>query len=265
MVQDSAQPDQKIGHWSLPADKQPVTRPNPVDLSRAKDGEAGRDVYLVPSRGTSYELYCEPIEDDSPGSSRVGRVFRRVRELLATDRGEDEPGRSEPGTINSVPSWTDRARAGAGRRLSEWLAEQRLLWHLRHPSTVTLVFPSDIDAERALSIARATLRRDRDHHRIWMVADGLATAVFGPLFFFVPGPNLVSWYFAAKTAGHWLAYQGARRGADHVRWSARQSDALAAVRHALERPPAERHDRLGELAIQLQLDHPAVFIQRTAR
>jgi hypothetical protein len=136
---------------------------------------------------------------------------------------------------------------------------------LRHPSAVTLAFPSDIDAERALSIARARLRRDRDHHRVWMVADGLATAVFGPLFFFVPGPNLVSWYFAAKTVGHWLAYQGARRGVDEVRWSARPSDALAAVRHALDRPPAERHDRLSELAAELRLDHPGVFVQRAAR
>jgi len=265
MVQESAQPDQKIGLWSLHADKQLVTPPDPFGFPRASDGGKGMEVFLVPSRGTSYDLYCEPTEDDSPGSSRVGRVFRRVREMLSTDRGGDDPRRSEFGAMISASSWTDRVRSGAGHRLSEWLAEQRLLWHLRHPSTVTLVFPNDIDAERALSIARVTLQRDRDHHRVWMVVDGLATAVFGPLFFFVPGPNLVSWYFTAKTAGHWLAYQGAARGVDQVRWAARPSGALAAVRDALARPPAERHHRLGELATELQLDHPAVFVQRTAR
>lgn len=222
-------------------------------------------MFLVPARGTSYELYCEPTEDDSSGSSRVGRVFRRVRELLSSDRGAHDSGSPESERTAPAPSWTDRARAGARHRLTEWLAGQRLLWHLRHPSTVTLVFPSDIDAEQALSIARGTLRRDRDHHRVWMVVDGLATAVFGPLFFFVPGPNLVSWYFVAKTVGHWLAYQGARRGVDKVRWSARPSDALAAVRQALERSPVERKHRLGELAIELQLDHPSAFIHRTAR
>ena len=265
MVQESVQPDQAIGLWSLHADKQLVTRPDPVDSPRASDGGKGTEVFLVPSRGTSYELYCEPAEDDSPGSSRAGRLFRRVREMLSTDRGGDDPPRAESGTVISGSSWTDRVRAGAGRRLSEWLAEQRLLWHLRHPSAVTLVFPNDIDAERALSIARVTLRRDRDHHRTWMVVDGLATAVFGPLFFFVPGPNLVSWYFAAKTAGHWLAFQGAGRGVNQVHWSARPSGALAAVRDALARPPAERHHRLGELATELQLDHLALFVQRTAR
>ena len=265
MVQESAQSDQEIGLRPRYADKQLVTAPDPSDFHRASDGGQGMDVFLVPSRGTSYELYCESTEDDASGSSRVGRVFRRVREMLATDRGGDEPRRSESGSVISASSWIDRIRGGAGHRLSEWLAEQRLLWRLRHPSTVTLVFPNDIDAERALSIALVTLRRDRDHHRVWMVVDGLATAVFGPLFFFVPGPNLVSWYFAAKTAGHWLAHQGAARGVGQVRWSARPSGALASVRDALARPPAERHHRLGELATELQLDHPAVFVQRVSR
>ena len=93
-----------------------------------------------------------------------------------------------------------------------------------------------------------------------MVVDGLVTAVFGPLFFFVPGPNLISWYFAAKTTGHWFAFQGARRGVDLVSWSERPSEPLTAVRAALRLPATERHRRLGELAAELQLVHLATFI-----
>ena len=216
------------------------------------------EVFLVPAGETSYELYCEPPDMDYAGVT--GRLFRRVRESLAPDTDASQKRRSELTDAPRSESWIARLRASVVRGMAEWVAEQRLLWHLRHQDRATLVFPDDIDAGRARSIVHTTLRRDRDHHRFWMVVDGLVTAVFGPLFFFVPGPNLISWYFAAKTTGHWFAFQGARRGVDLVSWSERPSEPLTAVRAALRLPATERHRRLGELAAELQLVHLATLI-----
>ena len=116
------------------------------------------------------------------------------------------------------------------------------------------------------AVSRASRRqRQSDHHRFWMVIDGLATAVFGPLFFFVPGPNLISWYFAAKMAGHWLAFRGARRGVYGVEWSAEVSPVLDDVREALALPAGERRPRLRALSHALHLEHLATFIERRTR
>ncbi len=49
-------------------------------------------------------------------------------------------------------------------------------------------------------------------HRRWMIIDGLLVAITGPLFFFVPGPNVISWFFTFRAVGHFLSWRGARKG-----------------------------------------------------
>ena len=144
------------------------------------------EVFLVPAGETRYELYCELGESDQPQHSGfAGRMFRRFREALAAEQEERRDRRAvrHAGASDRPDGWMARVRSGVVRGMAEWVAEQRLLWHLRHQDTATLVFPDDIDAGRARSIVHTTLRRDRDHHRFWMVVDGLVTAVVGPLFF----------------------------------------------------------------------------------
>ncbi len=219
------------------------------------------EVFLVPVGVTCYKLYCEPSEvDQSPPIGVVGRVLRRFREAGAA---EQEAGCDRRAGVGCTPhGWTARVRAGLVRGMAEWVAEQRLLWHLDHQEAAVLVYPEDLDPDRAMSIARATLHGDIDHHRFWMVIDGLGVLVFGPLFFFVPGPNLISWYFAVKMTGHWLAFRGARRGVSGVEWSTRASAALAAVRLALALPPGGRRTRLRELSRELHLQQLATFVER---
>ena len=175
------------------------------------------DVFLVPGGEGRYELYCEPREvEQIERGGLAGRLLRRLRELMASEQAERESG-ARPAEAQT--GWVARAKASLIRGLAEWVAEQRLLWHLRHQQTASLIHPADLPSNRAWSIASAMLQRDQDHHRAWMVVDGLAVLVFGPLFFFVPGPNLISWYFAGKMGGHWLAFRGARRGLMAVEWS----------------------------------------------
>lgn len=219
------------------------------------------DVFLVPGGEGRYELYCEPREvEQTERGGLAGRLLRRLRELMASEQAERESG-ARPAEAQT--GWVARAKASLIRGLAEWVAEQRLLWHLRHQQTASLIHPADLPSNRAWSIASGMLQRDQDHHRVWMVVDGLAVLVFGPLFFFVPGPNLISWYFAGKMGGHWLAFRGARRGLTAVEWSVKSSEPLREVRQVLSLPPAERQGRLRVIADQLQLEHLSRFVERT--
>ena len=225
------------------------------------------EVFLVPVGESRYELYCELSESDPPRRTGVaGRMLRRYRKALVAEHEErrDRLAARRSGACDRPDGWVARMRAGLVRGMAEWVAEQRLLWRLRHQDTAVLVCPDDLAPDRAMSIARGTMQRDIDHHRFWMVIDGLGVLVCGPLFFFVPGPNLISWYFAAKMAGHWLAFRGARRGVAGVEWSTRGSEALAAVRLALALPPGDRRPRLRALSRELHLDHLATFVERTS-
>ena len=225
------------------------------------------EVFLVPAGETRYELYCELSESDQPQrDGAVGRMRRRLREVLAAEQEErrDRRAARRSGASARPDGWMARVRSGFVRGLAEWVAEQRLLWRLRRQDAAVLVYPDDLDSDRAMSIARGTLQRDIDHHRLWMGIDGLAVLVFGPLFFFVPGPNLISWYLATKMGGHWLAFRGARRGVSGVEWSTRASEALAAVRQARVMSPGDRRPRLRALSKELHLERLGTFVERTA-
>ena len=225
------------------------------------------EVFLIPLGETRYELYCEQSESDHPQRKGfAGRMLRRVREVPAAEHEErrDRRAARRPGASDRPDGWMARVRSGLVRGMAEWVAEQRLLWRLRQQDAAILVCPDDLDPNRAMLIARGTLQRDVDHHRFWMLIDGLGVLVFGPVFFFVPGPNLISWYFAAKTAGHWLAFRGARRGVSGVEWSTRASEALAALRQALALPPGDRRPRLRALSKELHLEQLVTFVERTA-
>ena len=220
------------------------------------------NIFLVPVGRARYELYCEPNDADQPAGAVTGRLLRRARAVLADEQEARRDRRTATATDAENAGWTARLRAALTRGLAAWISQHRLLWHMRHVREGVLVHTGDLDAAQALSIARGRLQRQSDHHRFWMVVDGLATAVFGPLFFFVPGPNLISWYFAAKMAGHWLAFRGARQGVARVDWSARVDPALDEVRDALALPPDRRRPRLRELSRELRLEHLATFVER---
>ena len=117
-------------------------------------------------------------------------------------------------------------QAGWARRFGHWIlghvaeavAEQRLLWHLRRQAEAALVYPDGLSEPEARNLLRRTLAQDWDRHRFWLVVDAVLAAITGPLFFFVPGPNLVAYYFVFRAVGHYFAWRGARRGLSGVRW-----------------------------------------------
>ena len=91
---------------------------------------------------------------------------------------------------------------------------------------------------------------------------GLVTAITGPLFFFVPGPNIVSWYFTFRTVGHFLSWRGALRGLTQISWTPQARAPLSAVRAALALGQAERCARLDAISSELGLAHLTGFVER---
>ena len=226
------------------------------------------DVYLVPVGSTRYELYCESaetdeLEDADPPWKRPN-VYARFRLMLHEVQQARRARRlaSVPADPNVRLSWSERLRNWVFGNITESIAEWRLLWHLRKQSAAVLVYPSDIEADRALSATLDILQRDCERHRRRLVISGIAAAVLGPLLFFVPGPNLVAYYFWFLAVGHLLAWRGAKHGLAVVKWQLRSSVPLVDLRHIFELEPDAREIRVRNVETRLGLDRLSVFVER---
>jgi len=219
------------------------------------------DVYAVPVGVDRHELYCEMADAaEEAGARRNGLLtapVRRFNQMMADAERE----RHQPRT-DVRSGWTRRLGRRILRRVAEAVAEQRLLWHLRRQSAATLVHPDDLTAAQARDVMRRILERDRERHRFWLLIDGALAAVTGPLFFFVPGPNLVAYYFVFRTVGHYFSWRGARRGLDAVVWRVDASGPLRELREALRLPTDERRVQVQEVERRLRLRHLAAFVDR---
>ena len=225
------------------------------------------DVYLVPTSPARHDLYCEvPDEPVDDGADEAPKgFFRRMRErfraMLAEAERERRQGRSSQPAEGR--GWLARTQARIMCWVAESIAEQRLLWHLRNQTAVSLFYPDDIDAARAETILRAQLRQDFEKHRFWLIVNSLLFVGSGVLFF-VPGPNIVAYYFAFRVVGHYLSMQGARQGLSVAQWRTEGSPPLTELRRAIGLAAADREQRVQDVAMRLRLEHLASFFERTA-
>lgn len=218
------------------------------------------DVYLVPVDAAGYALYCEvaaPADEDELGASasfvdRMKASFRR-----AVDEGEAQ----RAGAPQDSPD-RGRFRRFITRKIAETVAEQRLLWNLRHKAEARLFHPDRVDGAKALQVARAEFTHDYARHRRWLVINGLLAAITGPALFFVPGPNVLSWYFTFRAVGHFFSMRGARRALDDIAWTPVASALLTEVADALALDPEARAGRLAAVSAALGLDRLAAFVER---
>ncbi len=223
------------------------------------------DVYVVPVGTDRHELYFEVDHDETPvpetattASGFFKRYADRFRAVLA--EAERERLLRERG-IDSGKSGLWRAIM---RKVAEVVAEQRLLWHLRGEETGRLRHPDDLDGEAAVSNARGQFASDFKKHRRWAVIDTVLAVILGPLLFFIPGPNVVGWYFLFRGVGHYLSMRGARQGLERVTWETVPAPALTRIRAVLTLPRAERRAELDRIAQALGLNHLAAFVERVA-
>ena len=225
------------------------------------------DVYIIPVAPGRYELYCEhdgaaaEVIGTDPPPGRFARTYANFREALA--RVEEERLSGEMRAHEGPRTWTERMKDRMLCWLAEKIAEQRLLWRLRNESELMLHHPDDIECDAAVAIARADLQREADRHMKWLVIDSLLFVVSG-VFFFVPGPNVIAYYFGFRLVGHYLSRRGAKHGLTEVRWQSCASPQLSRLRRVLVLEPHERDREVHEVASALQLPHLAKFFERTS-
>lgn len=222
------------------------------------------DVYLLPVGADVYELYCEVADDSHDVSAEppVG-IFRRLKHRFSSMLSEAERERRHGRTDPEAAGWASRIKARCMRWVAESIAEQRLLWHLRKQTTASFFYPDDMDEPRAAEILRRQLTRDFEKHRFWLVVDSLGFVASGILFF-VPGPNVIAYYFGFRIVGHYLSLRGARQGLRDVRWANQPSAPLSELRRVSGLDPASREQRVQDVAEALRLEHLVTFFQRTA-
>ena len=267
VIEDDAAPHRGYALGPQPAPASGPTQANPADGIVAALRPI--DVYLVPLGSAGYELFCESAEgedvDPVQEASGAGRFYARFRRMVAEMQGQRrarrlaevpaDPATKQPLAIrlrNTVVGW-----------VAEAIAEWRLLWHLRKQTAIELVHPPDIDGDRALVLTRRQLGRDADHHLRRLFTSSCLALLLG-LLFFVPGPNVIGYYFGFLAIGHLLAWRGARHGLAHVQWRTRASEPLGELRGILDLNPDERASHVRDVAGKLGLDYLAPFVERMA-
>ncbi|MPY88495.1 MAG: hypothetical protein GEU99_11270 [Luteitalea sp.] len=224
------------------------------------------DVFLVPVGEGRCEPYCEVSDEVVPAGAAATaagwrhRLMARFREMLAAAERERARAREAAHEEGSAGLGT-RLKRQALRWIAERIAEQRLLWHLRRQTEVTLLHPDDMNGDQAQRIVRAALERDANRHWRWLIVDALLFALSG-LLVLVPGPNVVAYYFAFRVVGHLLSWRGARHGLAEVVWHPTPSRDLAALRTEVARDRTERRPRVRALAERLRLEHLPTFFDR---
>lgn len=233
------------------------------------------DVYLVPAGPDGYELYCEPHHEATPvpvdgtgwrarlswtfWRTRVTRTFRTVLAYLEQERERRAARRAmrHRGTV------FQRVRDRVIAWLAERVAEQRLLWRLRSASEAIAHYPDDLSTDEASAIVQRSLQRDGTRHRNWLAFDAAGCAVTAPLSF-VPGPNLILYYFVFRVTGHYLSWTGARHGTSAVRWTYRACPPLTDLRRLASLPMTDRAALANAVAQRLGLEHIDTFAERMA-
>jgi hypothetical protein len=170
----------------------------------------------------------------------------------------------------------DKARRGgaAGRfgrwrdalicRLAESIAEQRTLWALRHHSEASVLYPSRLTDAEVRSVINTLLAKSRQHHLRWLIVDGLLFILSG-LFFLIPGPNLIAYYFAFRLVGHLQSWRGARQAMDTMRWSYTPDRGLDELASLVDLPRAARAPQVEAIAARLNLPRLSAFFDRIVR
>ena len=216
-------------------------------------------IYLLPVGSDRFELYSEPPEEHSSIEPHDGFFRRTVHGLGERWRETVQSARSRDPAAGRLKRWRDWSVG----RVAEMIAEQRTLWSIRNAPSASFVYPSDLSEATALARRDRMLAHARRHHGIWTILDGILFAASG-VFFFVPGPNVLAYYFGVRVVGHYLSWRGARQGLDRLHWQPRAEPALAELGRLVDVPREARAPRVQAIAEVLHLPRLVAFFDRTA-
>jgi K+-H+ exchange-related protein len=216
-------------------------------------------VFLLPIGRSRFELYSEVGEDlPAPPAPQSGRLRRSVH--AANVQWHQLVERARRGKPQStLARWRDTIVC----RLAEAIAEQRTLWALRSRTAATLRHPADVAEAAARAVLLSSLGRARVHHLRWFIFDALLFVGSG-VFFFIPGPNLVAYYFTFRFVGHLQSWRGARQGLERIEWTFEPDGELAALGSLVDLPREARAPLVAEIAAKLNLPRLSAFFDRVA-
>lgn len=216
-------------------------------------------VHLVPIGRGRFELYSEASDEPGAAPGRHDRILRRWSHAVSV-RWHELVDAARRGKARSRPT---RWRDAVVGRLAETIAEQRTLWALRSQPSATLRYPSTVERHTARSVLDTTLAHARRHHLRWSIID-LLLFVASVVFFFIPGPNLVAYYFAFRFVGHIQSWRGARQAMDKIRWALEPDASLAELASLVDWPRAARAPRVAAIGAKLNLRRLSAFFDRVA-
>jgi hypothetical protein len=235
-----------------------------VEQDSSSPAPAGHDggaapllVFLIPLGPGRHEMYCErqpTSADEAPANGWFGGLRQKFATMLRKAEEGDEDDAESTGMFA-------RAQARMMAWVAERVAEQRLLWNLRSHDAAVITHPDDLEFDEVMRIVQQSLKADHGRHMRWLVVDTLLLIASG-VFFFVPGPNVIGYYFAFRVVGHWLSMRGAAQGRDRTQWSGRPSAALTSLRAAIARSPHGRDPIVEQVAEQLGLQRLSIFVDR---
>jgi hypothetical protein len=216
-------------------------------------------VFLVPAGGDRFELYSEVGEELAPPPAGDEGRFRRWAHAVNVQWHLLVEAARRGRARGRLARWRDAVVC----RLAETIAEQRTLWALRTRTSATLRYPANIPVDRAKSELDRAVAQARRHHLRWFVIDAVLF-VSSVVFFFVPGPNLVAYYFAFRFIGHLQSWRGACQAMDIVSWSFDPDAGLAELGSLVDLPRAERAPRVAAIAARLNLQRLSSFFDRVS-
>jgi hypothetical protein len=235
------------------------------------------DVFLIPTTTSErYELYYEAPDEDvvEVGGDEAPRIrwlpaflshwihcikLKFLEALREAEEWRHRRHEEDPAPQGFVVRWRRKVMGF----IVERIAEQRLLWHMRHAEQICARIPSDMSESEANSVIRTMLQKDADHHRKWLFIDLLLLLLSAPLVV-IPGPNVPGFYFTFQVVGHFLSWQGAKQGLACTEWTFKPSSDLVELRAAMTMAAPERHRRFRELAERLRLEHLETFCEDVA-
>jgi hypothetical protein len=216
-------------------------------------------VFLVPAGRDRFELYSEAGEDLGPPPRHDDGRFRRWAHAVNVQWHELVDAARRGKARTRLTRWRDAIVC----RLAETIAEQRTLWALRSRTAATLRFPAGLEPARAKAVLDAAAADARRHHLRWFTIDVLLF-ISSVVFFFIPGPNLVAYYFAFRFIGHLQSWRGAKQALDVIDWSLEPDAGLAELASLVNVPRAARAPRVAAIAAALNLQRLSAFFDRVA-
>jgi hypothetical protein len=158
-------------------------------------------LYLKPQRGRPF-FYADPAEVCATEAERhAGALTRLARKWDQIEaRWKDSEG--------TAARWSRRV----WDRMHAWCKpDEPLLAKLATVDAIIIHHPASIPEQTARAAWRRYLRARSGSHWFWLLIDGFLAPVTGLVLWILPGPNVISFWFAYRAYTHYTIVQAVRR------------------------------------------------------